>query len=260
MNSRELTTKDIKIMPIGLVFLYFGVPSVGFVFCFYILMPLLTNIGILPYYSYFISMGFAMVALLIASFVFYRHENNPWKVKAFCRRFRIHKMNKTDWILLLIMLAYSFVVYFFIFPLLDKLIIGGIIPIPKSVPDWLNPSITGNTDELFNQAVGGIKGNWTAFVVFLVGLIFNIAGEEFWWRGYILPREEITFGKNAWVLHGILWAFFHIYKYWDIPVLIILHLPFSYMVYRTKNTTTGILAHFVANGIQIIGIIMLIKA
>jgi hypothetical protein len=46
-----------------------------------------------------------------------------------------------------------------------------------------------NADELFDQAVGGIKGNWMAFIVFLTGLIFNIAGEEFWWKSCFQEKK-----------------------------------------------------------------------
>jgi membrane protease YdiL (CAAX protease family) len=210
-------------------------------------------------YSYFIGMGFGMIILLILSFVFYRIENNPWKWNCFCNRYRIKRMKKNDWIIFLIVFFISMVINLFVFPLFDKFIIrNGLIPIPKSVPDWLNPSVTDNSEKLFDQAVGGLKGNWTAIFVFLIGLIFNIIGEELWWRGYILPRQELSFGKKTWIIHGFLWPFFHIFKYWDIPTLIILHLPFSYMVCRTKNTTTGILLHFIMNGIQIIFLIKMV--
>jgi membrane protease YdiL (CAAX protease family) len=212
-------------------------------------MPYLNTIGILPFYSYFISMGCGVLILLIASLIFYRLENNPWKWKVFCTRYRIHKMNKSDWIVFIIVLIISMGIFFFVFPLLDKLINAGIIPIPKLVPDWLNPGITEDSERIFDMAVGGLKGNWLVLFIFFTGLILNIIGEELWWRGYIFPRQEIVFEKYTWIVHGILWSFFHIFKYWDIPCLIILHLPFSYMVYRTKNTTTGIILHFITNGL-----------
>jgi membrane protease YdiL (CAAX protease family) len=135
---------------------------------------------------------------------------------------------------------------------------AGIIPIPNIVPNGLNPGIPDDTGEIINQAVGGLKGNWLFLAVFFLGLVLNIIGEEFWWRGYIFPRQEIAFGKYTWIVHGLMWPFFHIFKYWDIPALIILHLPFSYMIYRTKNTTTGILLHFILNGIQLIFLLPLI--
>jgi len=27
---------------------------------------------------------------------------------------------------------------------------------------------------------------------------------ELWWRGYILPRQELAFGRWTWIIHGLL--------------------------------------------------------
>ena len=42
-----------------------------------------------------------------------------------------------------------------------------------------------------------LKGKWWIVLGYLGGLFFNIFGEEFWWRGYILPRQELVMGKYA---------------------------------------------------------------
>jgi Type II CAAX prenyl endopeptidase Rce1-like len=38
--------------------------------------------------------------------------------------------------------------------------------------------------------------------------LLNILGEEFLWRGVVLPRQEVAFGRRAWVVNGILWLLF----------------------------------------------------
>jgi membrane protease YdiL (CAAX protease family) len=43
-------------------------------------------------------------------------------------------------------------------------------------------------------------------------------GEELWWRGYVLPRQELAFGRATWVIHGILWSVIHLFMQptlWD---------------------------------------------
>lgn len=256
-GSLENTMKP---MNFGLSLIYFGIPAIWFVFCFHVIMPFLNKIGTLPAYSYFISMGFAITIIIIVSLVFYGLEKNTWKWENFSNRYRIKKMNKNDWIIFLVVFSIAMVIYFFVFPLLNSYIIGsGIMPIPESIPDWLNPYVTENAEQIFDQAFGGLKGNWFAVIAFVIVLILNIVGEELWWRGYILPRQELYFGKNTWIVHGLLWLFFHIFKYWDIPNLLIMCLLYSYMAYRTKNTTTVVLVHFIINGIQIILMIGLIK-
>lgn len=56
-----------------------------------------------------------------------------------------------------------------------------------------------------------IAGHWwiLTYYIFIL-LCFNIAGEELWWRGYILPRQEAASGKIASLMHGLLWAAFHL--------------------------------------------------
>ena len=48
------------------------------------------------------------------------------------------------------------------------------------------------------------------FALWAVYLPFNILGEEFVWRGVILPRLEVRFASLAWCWNAALWACFHI--------------------------------------------------
>jgi membrane protease YdiL (CAAX protease family) len=59
---------------------------------------------------------------------------------------------------------------------------------------------------------------WILFYYAVVMLVCNIGGEELWWRGYVLPRQELAFCKAAWVVHGIFWSAFHLFmqaSLWD---------------------------------------------
>jgi hypothetical protein len=38
-----------------------------------------------------------------------------------------------------------------------------------------------------------LKGQWWITIVYFSALLFNIFDEEFWWWGYILPRQEKVF-------------------------------------------------------------------
>jgi len=85
--------------------------------------------------------------------------------------------------------------------------------------------------------------------------IFNIMGEEFIWRGVMLPRQEVAFGKYTWILHGFGWWLFHIAFGWHllitvIPVIFIQ----SYVVQKTKNSWTGVIMHGGINGPAFIAI------
>jgi membrane protease YdiL (CAAX protease family) len=86
-------------------------------------------------------------------------------------------------------------------------------------------------------------------VVWLPFWILNIAAEESLWRGVVLPRQEIAFGRWAWLVNGAGWLLFHLafgptilLTLWPITFI----LPF--IVQRTKNSWTGVLIHAALNG------------
>jgi membrane protease YdiL (CAAX protease family) len=135
------------------------------------------------------------------------------------------------------------------------LIRQGILPIPSTVPEFMNPTSMTNPMVAYNDAVGGLRGNWLPFIAMASVLVFNILGEEFWWRGVVLPRQELAFGKWTWVVHGVMWAFFHIFKWWDVLNLLPICLALSFVSSKLKNTTTGIVIHGVTNGVALLSLL-----
>jgi membrane protease YdiL (CAAX protease family) len=91
---------------------------------------------------------------------------------------------------------------------------------------------------------------WILFYYAFVILVFNIGGEELWWRGYVLPRQELAFGRATWVIHGILWSIFHLFMQptlWDTVRMAITGVALSFVAQRTKSTWPGILGHTSGN-------------
>jgi membrane protease YdiL (CAAX protease family) len=99
------------------------------------------------------------------------------------------------------------------------------------------------------------KGRYWLLIVWFPYWILNILGEEFLWRGVMLPRQEIAFGKNAWVLHGFGWGIFHIAFGWQLLITLIpLIFIQSYIVQKTKNSWIGVIMHGTLNGPSFIAI------
>ena len=78
---------------------------------------------------------------------------------------------------------------------------------------------------------------------------FNIFGEEFLWRGYIQPRQELLTKKWTWFVHCILWACWHVPMGLDLilassPIFFIL----PAVVQIRKHTTIAIVVHTVFGG------------
>ena len=93
------------------------------------------------------------------------------------------------------------------------------------------------------------KGRYWLLLVWLPYWILNILGEEFIWRGVMLPRQEIAFGKYAWLIHGFGWGLFHIAFGWQLLItLILLIFIQSFIVQKTKNSWVGVIMHGGLNG------------
>jgi membrane protease YdiL (CAAX protease family) len=99
------------------------------------------------------------------------------------------------------------------------------------------------------------KGRYWLLLVWAPYWVLNILGEELLWRGVMLPRQEIAFGKFAWVIHGFGWGLFHIAFGWQL-LLTLMPLIFiqSFIVQRTKNSWIGVIMHGGLNGPSFIAI------
>ena len=84
------------------------------------------------------------------------------------------------------------------------------------------------------------KGRYWLLLVWLPYWILNIFGEEFLWRGVMLPRQEAALGKYAWLFHGSGWGLFHIAFGWQLLVTL-LPLIFiqSFVVHQTRTFCPG---------------------
>jgi membrane protease YdiL (CAAX protease family) len=246
----------IKPMSFGVSLLYFCVPALVLFFGFHVVMPALINCGFTHFYAYFVGLGIPLAFMLIASLVAYRKEGNIMEWGTFKKRFRLHRLSFKMWLLTFGAFIVLFVIYGISMKINVILLNTGIIPIPVSLPAWLDPRGGLPSMSIMDQAFGGLSGNWLALFSFFILLCLNVIGEEFWWRGYILPRQELAFGNWAWVIHGILWALFHAFKWWDILGILPLTLILPFLVWKFNNNTIGIVLHFLVNGMGLIAILL----
>jgi membrane protease YdiL (CAAX protease family) len=80
------------------------------------------------------------------------------------------------------------------------------------------------TPELRAQMIGA----WGLLALFVVSATFNtFLGEEFLFRGVLLPKMEGVFGKWDWVANGVLFACYHFHQPWSILATIPADLVFG---------------------------------
>jgi membrane protease YdiL (CAAX protease family) len=57
-------------------------------------------------------------------------------------------------------------------------------------------------------------GAWGVLVMFALNAVFNTLGEEFLFRGVLLPRMNAVFGRWDWLANGVLFGLYHLHQPW----------------------------------------------
>jgi membrane protease YdiL (CAAX protease family) len=177
--------------------------------------------------------------MLIAALIGFASEGQSFTWGDFAQRFRLTRMDKRTWL---------WAVGALIMSILLAGLANALVPLFYKSIEFTPPIETAEPWGL------------SALPLLLTNLVLNVLGEELWWRGYILPRHELQFGRSAWIWHGVMWAFIHAFKWWTIPALLFFCLVIPFVAQRTKNTIPGIFSHFVVNGLGILLVVIQLMA
>ena len=120
---------------------------------------------------------------------------------------------------------------------------GAVFPFLAEPTGYSLDAIFGS-QEILQQLVGA----WWFFALFVIFAVFNsILGEEFLFRGVLLPRMEGVFGRWSWVANGVLFGFYHVHQPWGIPNSVLTGLLYTYPAYRYRSTWMAIILHSAQN-------------
>ena len=198
-------------------------------------------------------MSWLFAAALIA---YHRVEGHPLQWSAFAERFRFPRLTTKTVLWSLGVFAACAAGHQLFAQIELALIANGLIPLPSELPPLVDPRVQFSLP-VIEQFIGGtVHGNWHVALAFFVMLFFNIAGEELWWRGYILPRQELTHGRWVWLIHGLMWMGFHAYQWWNMISLLPVCLIIAYASYRLKNNWPAFIAHYLLNGLAFVMILL----
>lgn len=240
----------IKPIYLGKSSLWFGGWAMILILSVYVLMPGLSS-SLTEFEKFAVAMTLPLLLMFITAIAIYWVQNGR-NLQGFKTRYRITRINTMD-VIWGVGIAVAAMVCMGVFSILGmKLISSGLIPVPENLPLFLDPY--AKFDHLtLGQAVGGqIYGNWKVIIIYFVMLFLNITGEELLWRGYILPGQEMAYGKKAWVIHGLQWTLFHSFKWWDMVSLLPVCLLISYIAQKRKSIWPGFIAHYIVNGMGFI--------
>ena len=213
----------------------------------YVLVPAYTVWSGKPYlvgylWGWVVTVGLVFAASLVA----FKSEGHPTSWQAFSARFRLNRLNGQDWLWTLAILVVAAGAYFglsFTARWLAALPIFAPHPAlpPELGPDGMASAIPG---VLFGMP---LKGQWWVAGVYLIGWFLNIFGEEFFYRGWLLPRQELAFGKYVWLVNGTMFTFQHFMQPWNFLAIWPGALFMAYVVQRRRNTWMGIVQHGLMN-------------
>ena len=196
-------------------------------------MPLLDWLGWPLFWICLAGFGFASIVLLRASHFFFRREGNPFRWPVFRERFRLNALDLNTWGLTLLLTAVLF---------LSNWVLGW-------TAEWIDQFLEPPKFWMrIHETVPGYfleiptQGNWWVFGAYLGLLALQIFSEELWFRGYLLPRQELVYGRAAWIVHAPLWLLFRAVQPWqlihDVPGSLLL----PYISQRLRNTWPGIVS------------------
>lgn len=95
-----------------------------------------------------------------------------------------------------------------------------VAPVVENLQQYLLPGPAPlpfqKAETLFSAEVAPqMKGAWWFLALFLTLSIFNVfLGEEFLFRGILLPRMQGVFGSADWFVNGLLFGLYHVHQPW----------------------------------------------
>jgi membrane protease YdiL (CAAX protease family) len=226
IEGRERPEPD-RVPPLGLVgsAALFGAGALLLFLTTRLAVPTLVSVtGAEPVVMWFLAASTVLFGpLLLTAALLLCRERRPERQGSWDARLWLRPMNGGDWLWTVVGIAAVAV------------LTGGIVGL---LPDkaTLRPSFM--TLEPLGPDRYWILGAWLPFFV------LNIVGEEFVWRGVVLPRQEVAFGDRAWLVNGILWLLFHAAFPWQVLLTLVpITLILPYVVQRRRSTWVGVVIH-----------------
>ena len=204
--------------------------------------------------GYLIAWVGTMAVISCASLVMFHREGREWTWSAFACRYRLAQMPLQDWAWTILVILVAAGIYALLQPTTLWLGASRFLAPHPAVPADLGPGGTANLNSgtLFGME---LKGQWWVVIVYFLGWILNIFGEEFWYRGWMLPRQELAFGRVAWLINGVIFTFQHTFQPWNYLAILPGALFAVFIAQHRRNTWITIIQHGLMNLILLLFVI-----
>jgi membrane protease YdiL (CAAX protease family) len=213
--------------------LYHLYPGIIITACFAVLTPFFLNYQLPPQFSILIAIGIVAIPLLLLHLNKTKndeHKNNLREVNGYPGKLSTRK--------LILYIAGLVVFMFFIWGVTQPLN----VLITQKFFSWLPSWYTVQDFNGYSKQAILI----TLFLKLLLNGFLAPVVEEYYFRGYLLPRMAV-WGKWAFVMNAVLFSFYHFWQPTVYLTLLIALLPLSWAVWKTKDLRIGIYTHCALN-------------
>jgi membrane protease YdiL (CAAX protease family) len=194
----------------------------------------------------FVLLTVGLIWQFVLSMIIVRKEEGDLRWATIKRRLRLNapqdpttgKTRRRLWLWVIPFLIASIVYDLAFVPSVDKLSV--------SIFPFLTPPASSNFASIFQsqEILNRLVGAWWFFGLMVVTNVFNLLGEDFLFRGVLLPKMEGVFGRWSWLANGVLFGLYHVHQPWTILQNVISGpLVLAFPSWRYRSTWMAISVH-----------------
>ena len=181
---------------------------------------------------------------MLAMIILYREEGSI-RLRTISRRFwlnhpispRTGETNKTLWWWIVPLVLLIGIIDLALRPVIIKLT-GMVFPLIAEPAGYDGSAMFAPELRAHWVGVWGLLG-----VLFVQGILNTFLGEEFLFRGVLLPKMEGVFGKWDWWANGIIFGFYHLHQPWGIFSSLLTGTIYAYSSKRFHSNWFSIILH-----------------
>ena len=255
VSEHEATTQEIQQYNIWMILFMFIWPAAWFMFLIHVVVPLFWTPKPGEFLPTWIFMTVAILGNgveLVVALVLLRREGYPLTLRGLRDRARLRfPKGWKKWTLAIAVMVLAFGLSALTGPI-NKTVAStpGFIP-PEYWPPATNPNaVITSIEGVFPDVT--LAGNWIFFIMmfFGYGLIFNIIGEELYYRSFLLPKMRGVFGRWDWVANGVLFTLKHIYQRWLYIGILPGALAYAFLGGPIGSVYLSMIFHWLANNLM----------
>lgn len=241
MNVEHPTLKP---MPLWQSLVLFGTPGIGILFLTYFAVPRWIDNGLPLIWSWTLSI-FIPLAITNVVVIGNYFRNPSHDLRSFTKRIRLKRPTSADWkwvtlgFVATIILSFAFE--------WTQPIMRDLFPMQPVVPEIFDDPYASAAGRSGAATFFGVQmeGQWWLIPFWLIWLAVMVSLEEILWRGFALPRMEVTYGSAAFLVNGLLWNIpFHLYTFWNVVTDFPMFLLIPFVAMKTRSTTSSLVLHF----------------